>query len=98
MKLVVLTTQTPHHAYFVREVAKRFNVAKVYCETKMLRPAFDTAHSFEAERDDYERQLWFGGADQNVAEFAPTELVTSMNEATAIASLETLAPDVVLVF
>ena len=98
MKIAILTTQTPHHAYFVREVASRFPVARAYCQTSVLRPPFDTGHPFEVARDDYERQVWFGGADHRVADLVPTDAVETMNDAAAVGSMTALAPDVVLVF
>src|SRR5215472_3908767 len=98
MKLVILTTKTPHHAFFVREVAQRFEVAQVFCETEGPHPEFETAHAFEALRDDDERQAWFAGASPSVADFAPTKQIASMNNAPSVAELSLLAPDVVLVF
>jgi methionyl-tRNA formyltransferase len=98
VKLAILTTQTPHHAYFVREVASRFPVARAYCETTGPRAPFETAHPFETTRDAYERQIWFDGRDARVADLVPTEFVASMNENAAVASLRALAPDVVIVF
>ena len=53
MRVVILTTQTPHHVYFVREIAAAASVTLVMAETRSLTPPFDTAHPFESERDRY---------------------------------------------
>jgi methionyl-tRNA formyltransferase len=98
VKISILTTQTLHHAYFVREVASRYPVARAFCETTALQPPFDTAHPFEARRDQHERQIWFNGSDRRVSDFVPTESIASMNDNAAVASLSELAPDVVIVF
>lgn len=98
LKLAILTTQTTHHAYFVREVAKKFAVARVYCETAALKAPFETAHAFETVREDYERRLWFGGTDCDIASLEPTEAFASINDNEAVASLTKLAPDAVVVF
>ena len=44
MKLVVLTTDTLHHCYFVRELNLQFAVEAVFIETNSLNPKFDIAH------------------------------------------------------
>jgi methionyl-tRNA formyltransferase len=98
VRLAILTTETPHHAFFVREVGRRFAITQVFCETEGLRPPFDTAHPFEVRRDDDERQVWFGGERRTLEDFAPTRRVASVNEPAAVAALSAAAPDVVLVF
>jgi methionyl-tRNA formyltransferase len=98
MRLAILTTATLHHVYFVQQIAGRFPIARVYCETGSVRPSFDTFHPFEAARDQYEHQVWFKGACPHLADFAATETVASLNDPTSVASLAKLAPDAVLVF
>lgn len=97
MRLLILTTETPHHAYFVREIQARRPVTLVMVETRTLTPPFETAHPFEAERDEYERRLWFDGADPQLADLAPTETFHSINN-DGLRRLRNLKPDVVVVF
>tara|TARA_B100001287_G_C22590372_1_gene485320 strand:- start:355 stop:522 length:168 start_codon:yes stop_codon:yes gene_type:complete len=33
LKIAILTTNTPHHTYFVRELIKHYNDVTVFCET-----------------------------------------------------------------
>lgn len=99
MRLVVLTTQTPHHAWFVQELNKQFPVRRVYLETEPLpSPPFETAHPFESERDDYERGLWFGGGEPEISAQAPARVFRRMNEPAAVAALAEEAADAVVVF
>jgi hypothetical protein len=98
VKLAILTTETPHHVYFLREIAHRFPVARVYRETSTVPAPFETFHSFELERDEYERSMWFDGIQPRLSDFAPTEVVSSLNDSSSVASLAALAPDIVLVF
>jgi len=98
MKLAIVTTQTLHHAHFVREIAKHFGISRVYVETAALQARFETAHPFEALRDDYERQIWFANSKYDLTYLAPAETVSSMNNPEAVASLARLSPDVVFVF
>lgn len=98
MNIVILTTQTPHHAYFVRRLAARFKIGRVFIETRRASAQFETMHSFETKRDSYERDAWFAGSDLSIADLAEIEIVENINDAEAVASLRTAAPDIILVF
>lgn len=98
MKLVVLTTDTLHHCYFVRELDLRFAVEAVFIETNSLKPQFDIAHSFEADREVYEQRIWFDEQTVSLADIAPVKRFNSINDSDAIKMLKQLAPDVVVVF
>lgn len=98
MKLAILTTETFHHAHFVRAVTGRFPVARVFCESAVLKPSFETAHPFETTRDEDECRVWFGGSPAQLADFAPVEYVGSLNDLGAVGSMRALAPEVVMVF
>jgi folate-dependent phosphoribosylglycinamide formyltransferase PurN len=98
MRLAVLTTETLHHAYFVRELSRHHPIQLVMGESSGIIPPFDITHSFEASRDVHERDTWFGGLDVDLASFAPTSAVRSMNDPAAVQQLRDTSPDVVIVF
>jgi methionyl-tRNA formyltransferase len=98
MKIALLTTQTPHHAFFVREIAARFENVHVFCERHGLRAPFDTSHPFENDRDEFERDCWFQGADRRLDEFVPTTTVDRMNDAEGLKAFADWQPDVAIVF
>lgn len=98
MRLVILTTDTPHHAFFVREIAKRFSETRVMCETKVVKAPFETAHPFEMTREEDENRVWFGGTTRSVANFAPTESIADLNDRSAVAQLVQHTPDAIVVF
>lgn len=98
MKLVILTTNTPHHTYFVREIAALHPVEAVLSETMPLMPPFETFHDFEAERDAHERAVFFNGSDTTLHNVCDVEEVETINAPAATARLKALDPDVVLVF
>ncbi len=55
LKIAILTTNTPHHTYFVRELIKHYNDVTVFCETAKFKvPFFDVNHPFEDERNEHE--------------------------------------------
>jgi methionyl-tRNA formyltransferase len=95
MRTVLLTTDTPHHAYFAWRVAERFPLAAIVVETDPIDPPFDVAHPFEALRDAYERETLLAGLGR-LRDVAPTQTIRNANDAAA--DLEALEPDVALVF
>lgn len=98
MKLAVLTTETPHHAFFVRELAKTAGIELVVIERRRPHFPFETHHPFEEERDAYERQAWFGGQDVRVKDLAPTLETDSANDGASVRRLAEARPDLILVF
>jgi methionyl-tRNA formyltransferase len=98
MKLAILTTETPHHAHFARVVSSSFEISLIVSETRAPHPPFPTAHPFESQRDEYERQVFFAGRQVALADTAKVLEVGSANDGTAIDALRTLAPDVIVVF
>lgn len=98
MKIAILTTPTPHHAYFVRDLAQRYPSAHVFCEDRSARAPFATAHPFEAERDAFETGLWFDGHLPPLSAFAPVQNFESMNSAEAVRALSEFRADFAIVF
>lgn len=93
MRIAILSTETPHHAYFVREIAAAWPDVETFEETRRLEPPFPTAHAFEAARDERERRAWFGGADRRMTDFAPVRRYASMNDPDAMAAVADFRPD-----
>ncbi len=98
MNLIVLTTETSHHAHFVRELAAREPAVKVFIETGLAEFPYPTRHSFEDERDAMERQLWFGGRPANISDFAEAERVADINDSGVARALHISRPDLVIAF
>lgn len=98
MRLVILTTETPHHTAFLRALAERFPVHRVLIETNFAQAPYATHHAFENARNMYEWTHWFEGEQKKLADFADTETYASLNEAVAINSLTALHADLVVVF
>jgi methionyl-tRNA formyltransferase len=98
MKIALLTTQTPHHAFFVREIAARFEAVHVFAERRSLKAPFETSHPFETERDSFERDCWFEGADPQLDVFAPVTTFDTMNGVDAIRALANWRADIAIVF
>lgn len=98
MRLVILTTETPHHCHFVRELSDRFPVEAVLVERGAVQPKFDVHHPFEDLRDAYERRVWFGGRAACLADLAEVSEHGSLNDDDAVRRLVSLRPQVAIVF
>ena len=98
MRIAILTTDTVHHAYFVREMAKHFPPAVVVLERKAHKPHFETGHPFESLRDAYETGVFFGGKAPAIESLAPTHSFASINESGVLSLLSGVAPEVIIVF
>lgn len=69
MRIALLTTQTPHHAYFASKLVAEGHQLAVICETGSVMFPYETAHNYEHDRDAYERQFWFEGANKALSSF-----------------------------
>jgi len=98
MRVLILTTDTLHHAYFVRELVSQVPKVHVILETTGVRPPFEVAHPFEAIRDQYEREMWFDGKDRSVSDFAETMTCLNVNDPEAIVTATQFSPDITVAF
>ena len=98
VRVAVLTTDTTHHAYFVWQLAKRGLLAGVILESRTHEPDFETYHPFEDEQDAYEREVLLAGAPQRIDGYGPTHVADSVNDASALAALSVMAPDLIVSF
>ena len=97
MNIVLLTTETPHHAYFARELVEGFGLGGIFLERRQAVPAFETAHPFEQKRDEYERDV-LARDIVACAGLARTCQFQSFNDKEAVTALRALRPDVLLLF
>jgi methionyl-tRNA formyltransferase len=100
MRIALLTTETPHHAYFAREISRQFPIDLILNEVTSLKAPFETSHAFETVRESYEKEVWFAGNNPSLAEASGVEVKSfpSMNDDEAVGCLNELSPDVVVVF
>jgi len=97
MRIAILTTDTLHHAYFVREFVKSYPESIVFEETRALTAPFVTAHPFEQDRDAHEKATWFGGRHAAISNFAEIRSFGSMNSPEAVAALRDIRADALVV-
>jgi methionyl-tRNA formyltransferase len=98
MKVVVLTTETLHHTYFIRELHKVFPIEKVFAETDQIHPTFEVHHPFEDEREAFECETFFNGKKTKLEDVSNVLKIKNINDPESIAALKQIAPEMTIVF
>ena len=98
MRVIVLTTDTPHHLYFVKEVSTVFNITGIGVESKMLEDPFRTHHSFEDVRDHYEVTELLQKEEMRFEDYCETKVFDNINNEGCIQFVAGLKPDVIVTF
>ncbi len=98
MKIAVLTTQTIHHAWYLRELKKVYPSVVCIVETTGVNPPFDVKHSFEKDRDDYEVKHFFSGECPDIKNICESNNVENINDVQAFEFLKKHNPDILISF
>ena len=98
MKIVILTTETSHHNYFVQQISRNFEIAGIVVETNRVKPGFDTFHPFEKLRDDYENAAFFENRPVHLSHFSETLKTKSTNDNVVSGFLQKIEPDAIVTF
>ena len=57
MKVLILTTNTLHHTYFVNKFKSKYKNTFVIFESKKIKFRYKTFHKFEKKRDEFEKKI-----------------------------------------
>ena len=98
MRVIVLTTETPHHLYFVKEVSTVFNITGIGVESQALKVPFQTHHSFEDERERYEVTELLQEKRVRFKDYCETKTFDNINDEVCIQFVADLKPDVIVTF
>lgn len=98
MRIVILSTETPHHTYFINHIAAEFGVSAVFYETKPVKFTYDTSSPFGREEAEFEKNNFFKDVPDKVTSSIPTYKVNSVNTPEFKKIAGGLAPDIGLVF
>lgn len=99
MKVTLLTTETIHHNFFIREILKLNCELSVFVESKQIpKIHFETYHPFEDDRDKYELNRWFSGLTIPISEICPVNYIEDVNSNDSISLIMDSNPDLIIVF
>tara|TARA_Y100001960_G_scaffold300498_1_gene349656 strand:- start:523 stop:1263 length:741 start_codon:yes stop_codon:yes gene_type:complete len=103
VRVVVLTTPTKHHTYFLNRLHENFEIVGIFYEGRRLQKAYPTGPFFESEEDRFEDRF-FEAEHGGVAEELPNTLQKrvceyyNLNEADAVAHISELSPEVAITY
>ena len=98
LKILVLTTQTPHHVHFVEQMSLLNHDLLVIQETNILEAPYDTSHHFEYKRECFEIQKWFNGVQRRLNEVAEVYSFERINQPTCVSLIKKYNPSITIVF
>tara|TARA_Y100000741_G_scaffold360985_1_gene344197 strand:- start:3537 stop:4247 length:711 start_codon:yes stop_codon:yes gene_type:complete len=98
MKILILTTNTPHHIYFVREISMRYKLSGIVVEENLLIPPFDIDHPFEKLRDSYEKKALLNDTLESFSDYSETKSFKSINDAECEKYVNTINPEIIITF
>ena len=79
MNILILTTNTPHHTYFTKELISKFKNIFVICEKKKIKFKYKTYHLFEKKRDKFEIKKWFKNKNHQLTKSKNIIFVKDLN-------------------
>jgi len=98
MKIVLLTTNTPHHIFFAQKLSENYKLSKIIIETNLLKPNFDTFHPIEKIRDEYENKALLKNQKIEFKDFANTKFYDSVNKGKCVDDINSIRPNVIITF
>lgn len=97
LRVLILTTEMPHHIHFVQELVDAGHDVSVICEEQMP-VAGGWVEGPEAARRDYEQVHWFHNRPPRLSDLCPTKVAVSVNSEEALALLKQATSDVAISF
>lgn len=98
MRVLVLTTNTPHHIYFVKKISKYYDINATLVEKECLTPSFNTYHPYEDERFEYERKELLKDENLKFDNFSNTLEFNNINDKSCVKFISEQKPDVIISF
>ena len=95
--VILLTTKTPHHFFFINQISKFCNLLIVF-EKKVLKPNFKTNHNYEKHQVLYEKKKWFNNKKIKIFKDFKMLNVDDINEKKSINFIKSNASDLILSF
>lgn len=95
MKIIILTTSTDHHLFFVNELLKKFKDMQVILEKKKNYFSFKTSHNYQKKRKKFERYFFFKNKETR---FKNKKNFYDINSKNCINYIKKIKPDLIISF
>jgi methionyl-tRNA formyltransferase len=97
MSLIVLSTDTPHHRFFLQKIHKLHKIDHIFFETTSYQPNFDISSPFSENEKNFELEYFF----KNTLNEIPSSNIhkfSNMNSDAALKKLHEIKPEIGIVF
>lgn len=101
MNVVILTTETPHHAQYVKSIIKKNKKLSfhVVVEKKRIKAKFKTTHTFDVKSTLFENRKWFSNKKNKIADYCrPIYSNIINNDKNLLKNIIKLKPKFIIVF
>ena len=99
MSILILTTNTIHHSYYVREILKKYPEVVIFCETKKIQNPFkNNNHKFDIDIEKYEIKEWFNNKNIALKDFKKIYNFNNLNSEKAIKKINSFKPNLIISF
>lgn len=99
MKVVIFTTETSHHTFFIKKLSQVLKNIEVICEIPQnLKFKFKTHHEFEKKREEYEKKYCFNNKPEKIEDFVNVNKFKSINSYDAYRHIKKLNKSIFIVF
>lgn len=95
MKIIILTTYTKHHLYFINTLIKNIKNIKVVYEKKKINFKFKTWHKYLIKRDKYEKKFFF---NNKIPKTKNIKTFSDINSKNSIKYISKINPDILISF
>lgn len=98
VKILILTTETLHHTFYIHELSQLQYELFTVIETGSVQPPFETKHSYEIQRDKYEKSLFFNEDPPKIKNLNACHEVENINSRIAIDTILDFNPSLIISF
>jgi len=103
MKLIIFSTRTKHHSYFIQKVYDEFDIQQIIFEKRKLTVGYKTGPFFDVQENEYENRF-FDSSFSNFKKDLPDSLekksvdLYNINQSGVKEYIEALSPDLIWVY
>lgn len=95
--IVLLTTKTPHHIFFINQISQISNLSIVF-ESNIFKPKFNIKSNYENKQTLYEKRNWFSNKNIQVLNKLKLLNVKNINDYKTINFIKYNKPDIIFSF
>ena len=100
MRVLILSTPTKHHTYFINKVAEHHNICGIIYERKVLKKDYPTGPFYSNLENKYEDKFFEDGTPNDLSDDLKKKIVEvySVNNRNLQKYIESMNPDLIITF